>query len=81
MPPYCSAFARRHNPDGTTDSICTRCFVTVASSRSEPDLEGEENRHVCNHQVLEYWRQLDTEGKRKQVTRSKSHTLPYAFGT
>ena len=34
-------FAHRFNPDGTVDSICPRCFVTVDSAAKELDLVGQ----------------------------------------
>ena len=41
-------FPHRHNPDGTFDSICSRCLVTVATERLESDLQGAEGTHVCS---------------------------------
>jgi hypothetical protein len=41
-------FPHRHNANGTHDSICTKCFVTVATAKNEPELEGHESAHVCN---------------------------------
>jgi hypothetical protein len=42
------SFARRHNPDTSVDSICTRCYQTVANSQKVDDLDCEELRHVCD---------------------------------
>ena len=42
-----STFPHRHNPDGSHDSICTRCFVTIAKTPLEADLEELEKAHVC----------------------------------
>jgi hypothetical protein len=36
------------NPDGTHDSICARCYATIASAWDEVLLAGPENIHVCN---------------------------------
>jgi len=36
-----------HNKDGTVDSICRHCFVTIATTHRESDLEREERGHVC----------------------------------
>lgn len=46
-------FIHRLNKDGSVDSICTRCFVTVATVHgisTEPELERNEQQHDC--QVL-----------------------------
>jgi hypothetical protein len=41
-------FAHRFNPDGTVDSICPRCFVTVDSAAKELDLVVNEEKHICD---------------------------------
>jgi hypothetical protein len=40
-------FIRRDNKDGTVDSVCRNCFVTIATARWKSDLEREESKHVC----------------------------------
>ena len=40
-------FPHRHNPDGTFDSICPWCFLTVSAKRNETELAGDESNHVC----------------------------------
>jgi hypothetical protein len=35
------------NSDGTYDSICLRCFLTVASDRGKEDLAPSESQHNC----------------------------------
>jgi len=40
-------YAHRHNYDETFDSICQRCFLTVARAYREADLHQLELRHVC----------------------------------
>jgi hypothetical protein len=42
-------FVHRLNDNGTVDSICLRCFVTVASLPKELNLEEKENAHACCH--------------------------------
>jgi len=42
------SFARRNNRDKSVDSICTRCYQTVANSKEGDDLDSEEERHVCD---------------------------------
>ena len=47
-------FPHRANRDGTIDSICPRCFVTVGTSNWEPELERLESAHVCEPSGLSY---------------------------
>ena len=49
---------RRQNPDGTTDSICRKCFVTVITAVRTTDLDRAEQDHTCDPSVLDYWRNL-----------------------
>jgi len=39
---------RRHNKDGSIDSICTLCLATFASVVDEEELAQHEAEHVCN---------------------------------
>ena len=45
-------FPHRHNPDGTYDSICTKCFATVGTSETEENLVEAEAKHTCNPAVF-----------------------------
>lgn len=45
-------FTRRYNQDGTIDSLCRDCFVTIDKVQSESEIDREENRHVCDPQAL-----------------------------
>jgi hypothetical protein len=47
-------FVHRANADGTTVSFCRRCFMTVASSQWEADLERGEGNHKCDPIELEF---------------------------
>lgn len=49
-------FVHRLNKDGTIDSICRYCFITVATSASESDLEREELTHTCIPCLLERYK-------------------------
>lgn len=40
-------FPHKQNPDSTFDSICTKCFTTLATSSKEADLKAAEDAHVC----------------------------------
>ena len=45
-------FPHRQNRDGSFDSICRRCLLTVANTRNEADLTEHEKYHVCNPSIL-----------------------------
>jgi phage tail protein X len=41
-------FPHRLNRDGSFDSICKRCFQTIASGMSETALAAAEQGHTCD---------------------------------
>ena len=45
-------YPHRRNKDGSYDSICLNCFVTVASGKSEADLTELDKVHVCEYSTL-----------------------------
>jgi hypothetical protein len=47
-------FVRRSNPDGTTNSICSKCIATVATATWEAELDSAEQCHKCDPSRLEY---------------------------
>ena len=49
LPPF---FPHRRNRDGSFDSICLKCLLTIANARNEADLEKHEKYHVCNSSIL-----------------------------
>jgi hypothetical protein len=51
-------FVRRAIPDGTTDSICEKCFVIVATATCEADLDSAERCHKCDPSRLEYLKKI-----------------------
>jgi len=55
-------FSRRRNADGSFDSICHKCFRTVASTLCEPKLEIGEKEHNCDQGALSqrdaFWAQF-----------------------
>jgi hypothetical protein len=55
-PPDDDFFLHRPNSDGTSDSICKRCFKTVCTSVWEAKLTLEEKRHVCDPEVVARWK-------------------------
>jgi len=40
-------FQHRNNGNGSIDSICTVCFLTIASAKDEEELAGYEETHIC----------------------------------
>ena len=50
--PLIPTFAHRSAEYGV-DSICRRCFVTVATVEEESDLELFERQHVCDPEILD----------------------------
>lgn len=67
-------FAHRFNPDGTVDSICRQCFITVDSKKREADLAPSEHRHVCDPGLLQHLYKLNSyfgtaEGRQRALRR------------
>ena len=54
-------FTHRQNEDGTFDSICLSCFLTVANAGSELQLEIFERRHVCDEMMLRHFEAMRVE--------------------
>lgn len=46
------SYLRRHNSDGTIDSICLHCFLTAGSANAIEDLTGIEAQHRCDKDHL-----------------------------
>lgn len=57
---YTLQFIHRLNKDGTIDSICRDCFITIATARSQSELEREERQHVCQRYLLERYKKVKT---------------------
>ena len=49
------AFRRRHNEDGSWDSICLRCFRTAATARDVSWLPLLQSTHTCDPMDLQAW--------------------------
>jgi len=45
-------FPHRRNKDGSFNSICLKCFATVASHMTEEELKDQDSNHVCVKSVL-----------------------------
>ena len=70
-------FMRRTNTNGTRDSICCKCFVTVATATKELELDWAERSHTCDPVLLEHWKEL-AEGKPdKDITHVKPLSVCY----
>ena len=65
-------FAHRYNPDRTCDSICSRCFRTIATVRDQAELPKIESQHVCDPHILERFGRF--ESSKTQVGSSASTT-------
>ena len=46
------AFVHRDNRDGTTESICRQCSVTVCTAVWEADLDRAEKNHACDPEQM-----------------------------
>lgn len=57
------AYAHRRNIDGTTDSICKNCFITVIRASREGDLARAEHDHICDRSTLDYWSKMKEVGE------------------
>ena len=51
-------FIHRLNEDGTIDSVCRNCFVTVATALSKTGLERGEREHRCDPLLLERYKNI-----------------------
>jgi hypothetical protein len=51
-------FPHRQNRDGSFDSICSTCLLTVTNARMEAELTNHEMNHVCDPTIL-YKRAFD----------------------
>jgi hypothetical protein len=47
-----SDFPHRRNKDGSFDSICLKCFATVASRMTQDQLKEFDQKHVCANSAL-----------------------------
>ena len=61
---YTIKFIHRINEDGSIDSICRDCFVTIATARTQSDLQAQERQHSCEPMILERY-----EGYKKLAVR------------
>jgi hypothetical protein len=45
-------YPHRQNRDGSFDSICLKCLLTIATARNEADLAKYDKNHICIPSVL-----------------------------
>ena len=45
-------FPHRRNPNGSFDSICLSCLLTIAYHKTEDELVLAEKNHVCQTSLL-----------------------------
>jgi hypothetical protein len=65
-------YAHRVNEDGTLDSICPHCFLTIGTSTWEADLEKMESMHVCDPDRLRHFEL----GERENILREPAKIVP-----
>jgi hypothetical protein len=70
---YRLQFTHRLNDDGTMDSICHKCFITVATARSGAALEREEQKHCCDALLLERYKKVREHWKFSIVDSLSAH--------
>jgi hypothetical protein len=47
-----SFFPHRRNRDGSFDSICLKCFATIASHMTQEELDELDKNHTCMNSLL-----------------------------
>ncbi len=72
-----SGFSHRPNNDGSVDSICLRCFRTIASNNKGRSIAMMESQHECDPVDLMRFEHLEIEKKRQteRIDGSDSHSL------
>ncbi len=56
------SFLHYQKRDGTIDSICRACYLTVCTSVWEADLESAEKDHSCDPDLLAHWAEIAGRG-------------------
>ena len=70
-------FAHRINDDGTIDSICCDCFVTIATESSESDLDRNERDHACHPALVEHYKKVRVDCKFYSASLRRSASASY----
>jgi len=66
-------FAYRANEDGTVDSICPHCFVTVATAMDEAEMCLPEKLHVCDPFLLAHYEFFNKAPHSEPIPKLVSH--------
>lgn len=61
-------FVHRVQRNGTVDSICDQCFITVGTTAAESELQLLENAHICEPARIAYYHHVDLAIKRPPVS-------------
>src|SRR3954452_16683815 len=59
-------FPHRHNTDGSFDSICPRCVITIATAMDESDLSHSEAVHECDPVLVAYYGRMCRQSERRE---------------
>jgi hypothetical protein len=51
-----SPFPHRRNKDGSYDSICPKCFATIARATTDRELLAFDQKHVCDNSLTAWYR-------------------------
>jgi hypothetical protein len=77
-----NTFQHRHNRNGSYDSICCTCYLTVATARQEFGLHHYERTHSCDPiqlcEVTEYSRRVFKDLQR--ITSAANSLMSIAHG-
>jgi hypothetical protein len=74
--PNAPLFVHRDNGDGTTDSFCRKCFITIASSQRKVDIECAEGNHKCDPMQLEYMESILNQVSRSDKKAAGARLVP-----
>jgi hypothetical protein len=80
MSPHKSRFLRRTNTNGSMDSVCCECFVTVATARKEAELDGPEQSHRCDPMLLEHWKGMGQGKENEECKLAQRYGYSFALG-
>jgi hypothetical protein len=70
-----SGFAHRPNNDGSVDSICLRCFRTIASDKNGRSLDMMQLQHECDPADLMRFEHLES-NENRQIERAQPMAIP-----
>ena len=73
--PLNSAFSRRPETDGAIVFTCNTCFVAVALSLPDDEMEKAEREHACNPETLNHWRMFLDEIERCNRRREQGQSI------